>query len=89
MLQLKLVILPLDASDELLSMLRQHREKRKANARAPAPTFGIAFMTMAEVRWVRVKVVNGLWEGNEDVSSRPIIRRKSTTRLCWHPWLAR
>ena len=70
MLQLKLVILPLDASDELLSMLRQEREKRKANARAPAPTFGIAFMTLAEVRWVRVKVVNRLWEGTEEVSSR-------------------
>lgn len=47
MLQLKLVILPLDASDELLSMLKQHQKKRITNARAP--TFGVAFMTLAEV----------------------------------------
>ena len=44
-MQLKLVILPLDVSGELMGMLQQHREKQAGCA----PNFGIAFMTLAEV----------------------------------------
>ena len=44
-MQLKLVILPLDMSGELMDMLQQYQEEQTDCA----PNFGIAFMTLAEV----------------------------------------